>query len=625
MAVITDLIAKLQLDTSQFKAGLSSAQAEVQSFSSRAATAFKSLAAAFAIGYVFDELAHSILDATHHVEDLVHSSERLGIGVEALEKLNYAANLSGVSTEQLNTSLKFMEKNLGNIELGLAGGKLPQYFKDMKLNVSELLQLPIEKQFTAITAAIDTMPDPLERAAARMAIFGRGGVVIGSMSGQVEKLSEQFDSLGIGLSTKQADAVVTFGKGVKELGAVWEGFKNQLAAALAGPLTEMLEGFEQSITDMGGMKVVAKELATVIIPLLKDMATLAKVAALPFEGLNDAIKATALASAKLAEIRAKSKFQDAKDFGTPAEIKAAGAEYANATRYVQGMRDAVKGVVAEQINLISIIPSIPTSGGNLTAIKDQLSTQESAVTRQIAAEKDRYQAQKDITDEMRKQVEASHSLYEEAKGQRDFDKQRQQDLDSISASMRQDQAENEAGVAHAGDRDKDLDNYKVPKDDNGHVLINKEDSERTAALKEEYNHKVDDRAEQIRHTALLDSIDKVAALHAQEEKDLLSKMNEALQEIKDALQNAKGGSGGGDKNTPQQAAKYNTSDGQAPWSVTRTGGGYADVNQNNRQQVQVNISAESGFKAAIANSSEVQGAVHLIVNDKLTNAAAAHQ
>lgn len=630
MAVITDLIAKLKLDDSQFRAGLSSAQGHVQSFSNSAVTAFKAVASAFAIGYAIKEVVSGLKEATSNITAMVHSAERLGIGFEALEKLTYAAKLSGVSTEQLNTSLKFMEKNLGNLELGLAGGKLPQYFNEMNIQVGQLLQLPIEKQFLAITSAIDKMPDPLERAAARMAIFGRGGVVIGSMSGQVEKLSANFEKLGVGLSAEQGESVVSFGKSVLELGAVWEGFSNQLIAVLAGPLKDMIQGFESNIQEMGGMKAAAKAMGDIIIPILKGIATAANVAALAMTGYGDIVKLAALASAKLGEARAKSKLQDAKDFGTPAEIKAAASEYANATRYVQGMREAIKGTVDEQQVLISSIPSITALMGKDTKTDQtaKLKLQESAISKQIRLEKDRYQGQKDITSEMQRQIEASHTLYESVKEAHDFEKQVKKDLDSIASSIRQDAQENSMGIAHAGDRDKNLDQYMPNRDKVGHVRSDSADSERTAALKEEFNQKIDDRAEQIKHTNLLTNIHAVELKNAIENKTALAQLDKQLESIKAILAFIAGGGKGVAPTGPQAPASagYNTTDKLAPWSmdIGRDGKTSHYGNEKQAQNVNVNISAADGFVASVANSSAMNNAITTTVKGVLGNASTAH-
>jgi len=267
MAVVADLIAYLKLDSAQFKQELEVAKTNMQSFADTAKVGVVAAAAAITgvlIGAIY-ELKSAISESTENIRELGHSAERLGIGVEAFQSLKFAAEASGVSADQLNTALKFMEKNLGNVEAGLAQGKLPEYFKDLGLNVSELVQLPIEQQFTRILNAINALPDPLERTASRIAIFGKSGQVMGSLGKDVGDLQAKFEDLGISLSSDQVNAVDEYAKHVTELTTLWGGFKNQLTVSLIPVLDELITWIENTISSMGGMQTIVDSTKNAIV------------------------------------------------------------------------------------------------------------------------------------------------------------------------------------------------------------------------------------------------------------------------------------------------------------------------------------------------------------------------
>ncbi len=249
MAIITDLIAKLKLDSAQFKAELLTSTENINTFSNKAKLGLLAVAGILTGAVIggLHELKSTIAESTEKMTALVHSSERLGVGVEALQRLQFASNLAGVSVDQLNTLLKFMEKNLGNIGTGVAGKKLGTYFDEMGISAKALLALPIEEQFNANIKwmlretiyehggqlGFGGIANQDERAAASMAVFGRGGIVaLGLVQHGVSAAEKQFDSLGIAVSGKGAESIEQYGEKVKVLDAVWEGFKNQLTAAV---------------------------------------------------------------------------------------------------------------------------------------------------------------------------------------------------------------------------------------------------------------------------------------------------------------------------------------------------------------------------------------------------------
>ncbi len=629
MATIAELQTKLTVDNAQFKRGIEESRKTTQSFANSSVMSAAKIAAGFAaIAVVLRGLAKALSETTDKFSRLSDNATRIGVGVEALQKLHYVATQSGISVETMDKALGKMQKTLGQATSGSSSAILA--FTQLGLSVDELSKMDADKQYLAISDAIKNVGSVAQQQAGSWAIFGRaGGEQLSALKDDVRGLLNEADRLGVALSGDQVRAIKQYGDQVEKLDTLWEVFKAQLVSVVAGPLAQMIQDFGANIEAMGGMGAAAEKFGSIIIPILKDIATLTKIAVLPFEGLESSIQAAGLASAKLAEIRAKSKLSDATDLKEidPEGFKKATQEYFNATSYLKAMKKEIQGIkdASKDANKERLKPLEDLSGGGTglntvmdelgaqKAITDQLKLQESAVERAIKIEQRKFDNQKDITSEMKRQVDLSHDLYTEARAAITFQKEMKKDLDNISSSIRQDQEEVRQGLRnaqggqfHEGDRDTTLDSFAPSRDKQGRVAITGEDSQRTVALKEEFNAKIEDRLEQLKHTDLLKSIDTIQFQQATAEKTLLEKLEQRLVEIRDAV----GGAGGAVGGSQTEALK---NDQQNPQKELPP------------QKVEVNISASEDFVTKIVTSNENVAVIGREAARQIQSAAAAEQ
>src|SRR5215510_7390261 len=69
---------------------------------------------AFAVGGA----AYAVVKLTAEFDDLGDAAERIGVGVDKLAGLRYAAKMSGTSVEALDQGLMTFNKNLGQLKAG---------------------------------------------------------------------------------------------------------------------------------------------------------------------------------------------------------------------------------------------------------------------------------------------------------------------------------------------------------------------------------------------------------------------------------------------------------------------------------------------------------------------------
>lgn len=157
----------------------------------------------------FTAAAASFANAGSELHDM---SKQMGIPVEMLSEMKFAAEQSGASLTDLTQAARQLQKK----------GIDP-------------------RQFFAIADSIAAIPDPVQRAQAAMEKFGaRKGTSLLSMLDDLPELRKQFRELGIGMSTQNAAAADALGDSFGAVKAQAAAMMQQIGAAVAGPLTEFL-------------------------------------------------------------------------------------------------------------------------------------------------------------------------------------------------------------------------------------------------------------------------------------------------------------------------------------------------------------------------------------------------
>lgn len=151
--------AKLQTDVNQINKSLDS----VADIAGRVGSA---LGIAFSVGTV----VNFVREMTAFASRMSDVSAQTGIGVEALQALNFAAVGSGVSIDQLATAISQLSKRL--IE---GSPSTVQAVRDLGLSLTQLRSQSPDQAFLAIAEAIKGIPDPMKQSQVAMELFGRSG------------------------------------------------------------------------------------------------------------------------------------------------------------------------------------------------------------------------------------------------------------------------------------------------------------------------------------------------------------------------------------------------------------------------------------------------------------------
>lgn len=141
------------------------------------------------------------------IDSLAKTSRRLGLTTETLGAYQYAAGLSGLETETLNTSLEKMRDTIGAAAMGEGGATKALTALGLDPNDLAAAQNPLEK----IQTAIGKIGDQNQKLAIVRDIFGRGGAqILNLYENNLAGLRKEYERLGLAVSSEEAARVEKF-------------------------------------------------------------------------------------------------------------------------------------------------------------------------------------------------------------------------------------------------------------------------------------------------------------------------------------------------------------------------------------------------------------------------------
>lgn len=239
--IIARLGVQLGLDTASFETGSRKAQREVTTLQGKMKLAGAAMAGALAglgAGIVLGGLQSAITGAFELASSLSEAAARVGLTVEALQELRLAAQDSGVSNEQLETSMAKLNVQLGDLQ---AGGKTAvAAFDAIGLSAKDLKGLSPEKALGVIADKLIAIEDPTLFAAAAQNLLGKSyATLIPLIQGGSKALEENARR-----SREQGQISTEEAKKLDELADNWENLKTRVSIATAGILAGVVDYFD---------------------------------------------------------------------------------------------------------------------------------------------------------------------------------------------------------------------------------------------------------------------------------------------------------------------------------------------------------------------------------------------
>lgn len=249
-----EIVAHLKADTSQFTSGIEKANHSLDSMkkefagveSPMHATGLglvslggKITAAATAMGALGIAAAKEM---GSFAEEMEMTSQKTGVSVETLQKWNFALNRVGLEVGNLMPGFK----KLSDVVTKAFGGddKALHKLEKIGIDIETLRGKNPEQIFLTLAGAIAKIEDPLARNAALSSTFGKAGLslvpILGEVATGFAESGKRAEELGLVFSGQAMASASALDDSFDDLSATMAGFSRTLATTFNGPLKDTI-------------------------------------------------------------------------------------------------------------------------------------------------------------------------------------------------------------------------------------------------------------------------------------------------------------------------------------------------------------------------------------------------
>ena len=239
--IVRELIAKVGFKVDQQSAkNAGSAMDKIKTAAKLAVGVFAAIKAGGAVGGL-------ISDVTALGDSLDKLSQRLGVTPDSLQRIQHAANLSGVSIGEMQSGLMQLQRQSyqaargskeaeeGFARLGVSVRDSQGKFKDAETLLGE------------VADGLNRIPDETERTALAMTLLGRGGAAMKPMLNQgskgIREMGDEVEALGAKMSSEAIANAVALTDNLARVGQVTQGLKNVIGNELIPIINSVTERF----------------------------------------------------------------------------------------------------------------------------------------------------------------------------------------------------------------------------------------------------------------------------------------------------------------------------------------------------------------------------------------------
>lgn len=238
MALLGELAVRLVGHTKDFDKKMSKSKRHITGIEKASKTANRALSA---LGLTFGSFAVAgfVNDQRRLIDEIGKGARRLALSTEAYGAYRHAAQLSGLSTQELTNALEKMRDTLGAAVGGEQFAARP--FERLGLDVETLTQL--EDPLGRIQDAMEGIADANQRTAIARDIFGRGGGrILNLFENDLRGLRKEYEELGLAVSGEEAKRVEEFNDQLTIMAERLKGTGRSLFIDATPRLLEALQG-----------------------------------------------------------------------------------------------------------------------------------------------------------------------------------------------------------------------------------------------------------------------------------------------------------------------------------------------------------------------------------------------
>lgn len=219
-------VAKFQADMQRAGASTQQAMSQMQRAANATRTALAGLALNLAPAVMVGAYANAVKGVADYADEMGKMSQKVGVAVEQLSGLTYAASLSDVSNEALGLGLKKLSKLMQE-----AAGGMEQQKRILKeLGVTETQDA--NEAFLQLADRFASMEEGAGKTAAAMAVFGKSGADLLPLMNQgaegIRAATTEAERFGLVVGKDAAEAAEKFNDNLTRLAALIKGAQTSI-------------------------------------------------------------------------------------------------------------------------------------------------------------------------------------------------------------------------------------------------------------------------------------------------------------------------------------------------------------------------------------------------------------
>jgi hypothetical protein len=249
VSAVGSSLGKLEGDVASLKSGMGTLVAiNVAQFMSQVATS---------VGRVVSSFVSMGQEQADVIDKTSKMAERLGMTYKEFSSLSLAADLAGVSMEQITAASTKADVALVR---AAGGSKMAQAaFDGIGLSVADLQAMSPAERFQAISNAIAELPTPAARAEAAVRLFGRAGAellpLFNSGADAINQATQDAQRFGLALTNVQGKNVEAMNDAFTRAQSAIRGVIQQVVAYLAPAIENVTNTFTDLIGNIGGANI----------------------------------------------------------------------------------------------------------------------------------------------------------------------------------------------------------------------------------------------------------------------------------------------------------------------------------------------------------------------------------
>ena len=297
---IAKLIIKLFVQTDRMNDDLNKAKGNIGSF----ASAVKKLFAGIGVAILTKKFSSMIAETAKMADEMIKTSQRIGVAVETLSSLKYAADLSGVAFGQLTTGLRLFASNMYDASQGIGEGK--RAFDALGLTANKLSNPDgtlrnLKNVMFEVADEFANMEDGAKKTALAQDMFGRSGAamipLLNKGSKGIQDMAAEAEAFGVIIDTKTGQAAERFNDNLTRLTALSAGLKLSLLKELLPALENVTNAMVDQAKESGALKT------SLVEGVGFGLKTVASAAIITFNHLNSVAEVMATILATMIKVR----------------------------------------------------------------------------------------------------------------------------------------------------------------------------------------------------------------------------------------------------------------------------------------------------------------------------------